>query len=279
MRYFLEIHAVDQPSQRVELAGRLAFVVRGGLRVALPARDCPSELHLLQVEPSPAGAQVSIPQSAPGGFALNGATARSSVVLWGGEVFWEGLRLAFVQVDKPKERSPIVLLGLVGILLCAGFTVAGKAGHESASSEPEPPQLTITPRTCPVGDAEATEKRARLAERTGIARQEQSAFIATDAAAALAAFGEAEGCYRAAGQEQDAARVNALGRDWAAQLSTDYAAGRLRLQRALMEQRNADALEAVTNLERMLAGRSGPYVDWLAALRTELEGRVRRAGS
>jgi len=279
MRNYLEIHAADQASERLELASRLAFVTRGGRKVALPARDCPSELHLLEVEATPAGAQVCIPQGAPGGFAMDGQTQRSAVVPWGSEVFWEGVRLAFVQIARSKERSPVVLLGLVGILLCGGFVVAGKAGHDSASNEPEPPQLTATPGTCPAGDAETAQRRARLAERTGLARREQSAFVAADALAALTAFGEAEACYRIAGQSDDADRAAALGRDWSAHLNADYAASRLRLQRALVQERDAEALTAATELGRLLAGRSGPYVDWLAALRAELEGRLRRAGS
>jgi hypothetical protein len=279
MAHYLEVYAADQGSERLELAGRLAFVTRGGVRVALPARDCPSELHLLEVEGTPAGAQVSIPQGAPGGFALDGQTQRSAVVPWGGEVFWEGLRLAFVQIAKRNERSPVVLLGLVGILLCGGFAVASKAGHDRASSEPEPPQLAVTPGTCPGGDGEAAQRRARFAERAGLARREQSAFIAADALAALSAFGEAEACYRVAGKLEDADRAAALGRDWSAHLNTDYAARRLRLQQALTQGRDAEALTAATELGRLLAGRSGPYVEWLVALRAELEGRIRRAGS
>lgn len=279
MRHFLEIHAADQPSQRVELAGRLAFVLRGAVRVALPARECPSELHLLEVETSAAGAQVSIPQGAPGGFGLNGQTERAAVVAWGSEVFWDGMRLAFFQVDKPRERSPIVLLGLVGILLCGGFALAGNTGHKAATAEPEPPQLAVARGSCPASEPEAARKRARLAERIGIARQEQSAFIAADARAALTAFSESQACYEAAGEPKDAARMDALGRNWTAHLNADYAANRLRLQRALMQQRDSEALTAVTDLQRLLAGYTGPYIDWLATLRAELEGSIRRAGS
>lgn len=279
MPSYIEIHATDQASERLELANRLAFVTRGGFKVALPARNCPSELHLLEIEATPAGAQVNIPQGAPGSFALDGAMQRTAVVPWGGEVFWENLRVAFIQVAKPKERSPVVLLGLVGILLSSGFAVAGNSHRDVVTNEPEPPQIAMAPGACSASDAETSLRQAREAERSALARREQSAFVAADALAALRAFGEAKACYEKAGQAQDAARVDAFGRDWAAHLEADYAASRLQLQRALTQKRDAEALAAVKNLQQLLGGRSGPYVDWLAVLRVELEARIQRAGS
>jgi len=139
MPHYLEIHGAGHPPQRLEIASRLAFVTRNGAKVALPARECPSELHSLEIEATPVGAQVQVPQGAPGAFALNGETERSAVVPWGGEVFWENQRLAFLHVAKPKERSPVVVLGLVGILLFGGFALASKTKPDDSRHEPEPP--------------------------------------------------------------------------------------------------------------------------------------------
>jgi len=95
----------------------------------------------------------------------------------------------------------------------------------------------------------------------------------------LKSFNEAEACYRVAGQAEDATRVAAIGAEWAAHLDADYAAARLRLQQALLQQRDADGLRAVAALQKLLKGRSGPYMDWLVALRTQIDGRLRRNAS
>jgi len=278
MRYYLEIHAAGRTPERLEFSSRLAFVTRDGANVALPARDCPSELHSLEIDATPAGVHVQVPQGAPGAFALNGEPQRGAIVPWGGEVFWENQRLAFIQVAKAKERSPVVMLGLVGILLCGGFAVANKTKPDRAGSEPEPPQLVVAVTTCVASDSEVALRRAQLAERAALAQREQSAFIAADGLAALSSFSEAEACYRVAGQGEEATRVAAVAAEWREHLNADYAATRLRLQLALSQRRDADALRVVTALQRLLNGRSGPYVDWLATLRVELEGLLRRQG-
>lgn len=279
MAYYLEIHASDRSPERIELTGRIAFVTRDGFKITLPAKDCPSELHLLEIWVDEGGAQVAIPANAPGSFGVNGTLERNALVSWGAEIFWEGLRLSCVEVSKPKERAPVVLLALVVAMLCGGFAFARGTAPDSSVKEPEAPAIEPTPAACPPGDAETSARRARLAERTALAKREQSVFRTADGVAALTSFGDAAACYAAAGQSEDAARAAAELRDWSARLNADYGAVRVRLQRALAQGRDAEALSAATELERLLVGRAGPYRDWLSAQRVRLESRIRRTGS
>jgi len=175
MRYYLEVRPVGKAPARLEISGRLVFVAREGAKVALPAEDCPNERHALEIEATFAGAQIQVPRGATGAFALNGEMRRSAVVPW--------VAKSFRRTNASKRtsrKSPVVVLGLVGILLCGGFALARKAEPERTGSEREPPALVTTPATCAATDPEATRRRARLAERTGLAQREQSASIAAE---------------------------------------------------------------------------------------------------
>jgi len=277
----LEIQEPEKSPERLELTHRLACVLRGGRRMMLPAKDCPSESHLFHIEPTDDGALLEVPKNAPGMFLFNGVTLRTALVPWGGEVFWEQSRLTFLQEAKAKKASPIVLLAAIGALLAVGFAVAkGAPERSSAAAEVEAPVLAATSQSsCPDVEQGMAQRRAREAERAAQVKREQFAFELADGVEAISLLAEAGACYGAAGFAEDRARVEADLQAWSQRVAERYAAARLRLQVARDQGRATEALGAVRELQRLLRGSSGAYVDWLEALRRDLELRQRKARS
>ncbi|HKY34641.1 MAG TPA: hypothetical protein VJN18_01770 [Polyangiaceae bacterium] len=281
MLRLLEIQEPEKSPERLELVHRLACVLRAGRRVMLPAKDCPSESHLFHIEPTDDGALLEVPKNVPGTFLFNGVTLRTGLVPWGGEVFWEQSRLTFLREAKAKKPSPVVLLGAIAMLLLVGFGVAKGAPDKSPPGvEVEAPALAAKPQLiCPDTDPAMALRRGREAERAARVKREQFAFELADGAIAMSLFAEAGACYAAAGLADDRARVEADLDAWSQRVGEHYAAARLRLQLARDQGRAAEALSAVRELQRLLRGSSGPYIDWLEALRRDLELQQRRAGS
>jgi hypothetical protein len=281
MRSLVEIQESEKSPERFELAHRFACVMRGGRRELLPARDCPSESHLLHLEPAPEGVLVEVPKNAPGAFHFEGNTLRSALVPWGGEVFWEQRRLSFLQEPEAKKASPLVFLVPLVALVIAGVAVAGKSPARGAEdSEVAAPSLSaLAPPACSTTDGPAALRLARESERAARVKREQFAFELADGPRAVGLLGEAKACYEAAGAVDEQARVETDGASFRQQVSERYAALRLRLQVARDQRRTTEALAAARELRRLLQDHPGPYVTWLDKLCDELERQQRRAGS
>ncbi len=176
------------------------------------------------------------------------------------------------------KTSPLVPIAGLLVLLCAGLaTLKRGPALDSAADEIQAPALTPAeaPRCSVVGPAPVLD-HAREAEHEALAKREQFPFEPADGVAALRLFAEASACFADGDDSTGRDRTLAALRDWEAVVSERYAALRLRLQVAQTQHRDADALETVRELERLLQGRSGPYLDWLAELREPLE---RQAGA
>ncbi len=277
----LEIQEPEKSAERFELTHRLACVLRGGRRAVLHAKDCPSESHLFHIEPTDEGALLEVPKNAPGAFLLNGVTLRTALVPWGGEVFWEQSRLTFLQEAKAKKPSPVLLLAAIAAVLALGFAVAKSAPDRSrAAAEVEAPVLAPASHpSCSDNEPAMALRRAHEAERAAQVKREQFAFELADGVAALSLFAEAAACYGAAGLADDRLRVEADLQAWSQRVGERYAAARLRLHVARDQGRANEALGAVRELQRLLRGSSGPYVDWLEALRRDLEFKQRKIGA
>jgi hypothetical protein len=278
MRRLVEVQEPEKSPEKFELVHRFACVMRGGRRELLPARDCPSESHLL--EPSQEGVQVEVPKNAPGAFHFDGNSLRSAFVPWGGEVFWEQRRLSFLQEPDGKKASPLVFLVPLVALAMAGVAVAGRsptrAGEDSEVAAPSLSASAAT--TCSTTDGSAALRQAREAERAARVKREQFAFDLADGPRAVALFDEAKACYETAGAVDEQARVETDGASFRQQVSERYAALRLRLEVAMDQGRTAEALAAARELRRLLQERPGPYLTWLEKLQEELERKQRRAG-
>jgi len=174
--------------------------------------------------------------------------------------------------------------GLVSLLLAPvvfialGLSAYRAASQDDASTYEGPAPALFDERQvgpCPERESSITEHRARDHERAALAKQERSAFDATDGVDAVFPFREAQACFQLAGKADDASRVANELSQWSGRLNERYATLRLQLKVALDKQRHADALAAVRELQALLAHQEeGPYRQWLGQLSRTLEQKL-----
>jgi hypothetical protein len=204
-------------------------------------------------------------------------------VPWGGEVFIGNVRLTFLK-DSPNRRTSPVLLLLTPVV----FIVLGLGAYQAALPDdaythevPAPPLFDEHQVSqCPEAEPSVAERRARLDERAALAKQERSAFDATDGMDAVSLLREAQACFQSADQADNASRMTDELSRWSGRLNEQYTTLRLRLRVALDKERHADALATVRELQTLLAHlKEGPYRQWLGQLGQTLERNVARPSS
>jgi hypothetical protein len=266
-------------SQAVELQLPAAPVTLGSgpssdLRV--PESSGLLERHLL-LTPSDAGVTVAVGNHATGALIYHGQELREALVPWGDEAYVANLRLGFVSRGAEAGRSSTLLLLTPVLLLLIGMAAFADGEPEiDPTASVEAPSLAGPPASCREPDPARAGPRAKEAERAAHAKMQRSAFVTREGLEALDLLAESSACFRTAGLEPEAARVEAEHRAWSERLNDDYAAARLRLRLALAEERPEGALGAVRELEALLAARpSSPYTEWLTELRRKLERKKR----
>jgi hypothetical protein len=225
------------------------------------------------------GVRIDVLASTPSGVYFAGSEHRSVQVPWGDEVYLGTLRLDFVRSATGRSGRKLLLLFLGPLSLAvAGAAAVGSFAQPSPSSRSvEAPPLLRGTATCSARDQAILERRAREAERAASAKKERFAFVGSEGAAAARLYQEAADCYERAGRPADGARVARTLESWTSRLNEEYAALRFRLRTALDQGREVEALAATKALEELLAGSDeGPYLEWLSALRRELERKATR---
>lgn len=202
----------------------------------------------------------------------------TAFVPWGEEAYAGNLRLGFIARAK-REGSPLLLLAPV-LLLAAGMAITPKLDTRvEPDSEVDAPSIALPQVRCTESEPARAEHRARVTEQAGRARAQRFPFATRDGVEALDLLVESAACYRAAGRDGDADRLQDAAATWFARLDDEYASARLRLRVALDQERHGDALSAARHLQALLSPRpASPYSEWLAGLSRRLERRLARSG-
>ncbi len=272
MNYLLEVQAPGAPAEQHELS--LGSVTAGSgeaaeLRLASPV----FQAHHLQFEVLPEGARVRLLDDIEGGIVFEGVQLREAMVPWGSEIFVSGVRLSLLATGERKHKAhPLLLAALAVALVALGWQGGGAAADASASTTVEPPAMAVPAASCPEASADAALVRARKDEHAAQAKLERYPFDAGEGLRALEHLNVAKACFSVAGATADQGRAEQRREALQRTLAEDLAAWRLRLDRALAQDRPSDAMAAVRGLEALVEPLGDtPYRAWLKDQRHRLE--------
>ena len=274
MRIFVEIHVAGRNPERHELIGD-RVTLGTGRDAAIRFRDTSGfGADLVEVITGERGVCVEVPTGTKGTLTFEGKEHRRVRVPFGGEVFVGARRLTFLTVEV-RHRSPVITLGAVVALIALGLRLHQASKPEDPTTrEVVPPGLFDGQESerCAENQANLALKRAERDERAAHAKVERSAFVAQDGISAATLFQRARACYEVAGASEGATRMQGELSQQTERLNEQYATLRLRLRVALDGDRYGEALEAVRDLDGLLARQAdSAYRRWLILLQRTLE--------
>lgn len=247
-------------------------------------RDLEAE-HLL-IAPRGEGCWVAIAQNARVVAKVRGEAFQHGMVAWGTEIEIGGIKIK-VTDSLPKEKkdgegktSPVVLLGGVGIIGILAWTMlSDPGGHGLETQAPtEPLQIFDAEVACPSTGAQALYMADEDAEGA-LAKSERYPFDASDGVESVQLYRRSQACYALVGQAEAASRMRQEG-DWMQhRIEEDYTTHRLRLERAMEQQRWPDALLETRALLALTRHREHAYVQWLIRNERRLQLLVDQARS
>jgi len=277
----VEVVLEDGSSRRVRVGSAPVVVGSGSSAdVALPSHpDVLPEHARLEAREEGCAAQ----PAAGATVLVSGQPWAGGVVPWGSEltVGPSSLRLERRETRAPSEQSqvsPVVLIAALVTVAAVWMLLSDGAEPVGASPPVEPPTLFDATTTCPEGSG-PTRHRADLDAHAASAKSERYPFAPQDGVRAVVLYRQAARCYEAAGDSGRAGELDDRAAELADRVDEDYRTARFRLERALEQERLADALAETRQLRALLSHRSGPYVEWLGELERRLELAQSREGT
>lgn len=270
MEAYVEVIREDGTLERHRIEGDQITVGRSPTAgVPIPdGRDLEPE-HLL-IAPRGDACWVAIAQGSKVQARVRGEPFDHGMLAWGTEVEIGNIKLR-VTDSLPKEKkdgeqkaSPVVVIGAVGIIGVLGWTMfAAPNGHDIDTAAPtDALELFDAQPACRESGAQALYAADEGAEGA-LAKSERYPFDSADGVESVSLYRLAQACYTAVGQAEAAARMQREG-DWMQhRIEEDYTTHRLRLQRAMEQQRWPDALLETRALLALTRHRDHPYVHWL----------------
>lgn len=278
MDAWLEIIREDGTLERQRLEGERVTVGRSpAADVPIPdARDLEPE-HLM-IAPRSDGCWVAVAQDAASEVRVRGEPFMHGILSWGTEIEVAGLKLRITD-ELPKEQkdptdkkvSAPVMIAFFIIVPFVGWMLLTEAdiGLDLTPSAP-PPQLFDEDTECPRSGS--ARHRADQDAEAAIAKAERYPFAAQDGVQAVRDFRRARACYRAAGAQREAEIMESEAAAMQARIEEDYLTHRLRLERAIEQQRMPDALLETRALIELLRHKEGDgYLVWLRQLARQLQ--------
>ncbi len=287
---FVEVLTPDGQQWTVELVGERVLVGSSpSCQIVIDRAEIARE-HVL-LSPRPDGCYVAIARGAPTPVMFNGVPIERSVVPWGAELFIGGVRIALKNsgapgsdAAKPAEKkdqkpSPVILgAAVVGIALLGYIMLGGDGEAGVAKPRGEPPAMFDSiERTCQAGDQERSLSQASEFARQAAAKAERLPFRTQDGVEAVGLFANAAACFRVAGQAERAQREMASAAQLKNRIEREFLNHRFRLERAIEQERHADAVVEVRLMLNFLEHRPGEYVTGLHNLERRLALQVDRA--
>lgn len=283
MEAYVEIIREDGTLERQRIEGDQVTVGRSPTAgVPIPdARDIEPE-HLL-IAPRGEGCWVAIAQGAKLTAKVRGEAFQHGMVAWGTEIELGKLKLRITD-SLPKEKgsgdesgrpSPVIMIAGVAAVGILGWTLMqDDAGHGIDTEAPQDALVLFDEATaCPATGTSATQ-RADLDAEAALAKSERYPFDANDGVESVALYQRAQACYAVAELREPAGRMQAEGEWMRHRIEEDYTSHRFRLERAMEQERWADALMETRSLLSLTRHREHPYVDWLIRIERQLQLRV-----
>jgi hypothetical protein len=287
---FVEVLTPDGQQWTVELVGERILVGSSpSCQVVIDRAEIARE-HVL-LSPRPDGCYVAIARGAPTPVMFNGVPIERSVVPWGADLFIGGVRIqlknsgapgsAEAKPEKKKDDKPSpVILGaaVVGVALLGYIMLGGDGETGVAKPRGEPPAMFESlERTCQAGDQERALSQAGEFARQAAAKAERMPFRTQDGVEAVSLFANAASCFRVAGQNERAQREMASAQQLKDRVEREFLNHRFRLERAIEQERHADAVVEVRLMLNFIEHRPGEYMTGLRNLERRLALQVDRA--
>jgi hypothetical protein len=278
MEAYVEVIREDGSLERHRIEGDQITVGRSPTAgVPIPdGRDLEPE-HLL-IAPRGEGCWVAIAQGAKLQAKVRGEAFQHGMVAWNTEIEIGNIKLR-VTDSLPKEKktgeqktSPVVMIGAVGIVGILAWTMlsdSGDAGIETQAPA-EPLALFEEAVACPTTGANALYQADEDAEGA-LAKSERYPFDPSDGVESVMLYRRSQACYVTAGQTDAATRMQQEGEWMRHRIDEDYTTHRLRLERAMEQERWPDALLETRALLALVRGRDHPYVAWLIRNERQLQ--------
>jgi hypothetical protein len=276
MAYFLEIEVPGRVAQRFQLPEG-AVHVGSGKEAEIQLEDSALAACHLSLEACTDGALLRALVVTGPSLVTDGLEQSEALVPWSAEAFIGGIRLSFVAEDAVKRGTNPWLLLLVGAVVA----FLGWRSAEASAAAPEvtgtPPPLKVGVPTCSEPSPEVARAAAKLAVYVARSKQERYPFDAADGVKALESYRLAEVCFGTAGDAVAATGTKAAREAFEAQVTSDYAGLRFRLQRALAERDWRDARWAAEKLETLIRPLGvSSYRTWLHSVQRGADARLSR---
>ncbi len=286
MDAWIEIVREDGSLERQHLDGERVTVGRSpSAGVPIPdARGLDPE-HMM-IAPRSDGCWVAVAQGATGEVRVRGEVFNHGILAYGTEIEVAGLKLK-VTDELPKEKkdpndkavsSPILIAAFVMVPLIGWLLLSAPDAGLDTTAPASPPPLFEESVACP--DTGSARHRADLDAEEAIAMSERYPFASQDGVQAVGRYQRAQSCYRAAGATREAEIMAQEVASMQDRIEEDYRTHRLRLTRALEQERLPDALVETRSLIELLRHKDGdPYLAWLIQLARQLQLAIDAAAS
>jgi len=286
MDAWIEIVREDGSLERQHLDGEKVTVGRSpGAGVPIPdARNLDPE-HMM-IAPRSDGCWVAVAQGATAEVRVRGEVFNHGILAYGTEIEVAGLKLKITD-ELPKEKkdpsdkavsSPVLIATFVMVPLVGWMLLSGPDVGLDTTPAASPPELFEETIACP--NTGSARHRADLDAEEAIAMSERYPFASQDGVQAVRRYQRARSCYRAAGASREAEIMESEEAAMRDRIDEDYRTHRLRLSRALEQERLPDALLETRALIELLRHLDGDgYLGWLRQLGRQLQLAIDGAAS
>jgi hypothetical protein len=186
------------------------------------------------------------------------------------QIVWDVARERVL--DKRRRVSSLAIVFAIVFLPVIAW--AALRSQREAPIGPAPKNVPAlfgeTAKSCIAPTPAQAEVLSRRLRARAVLLREQSPFDAADGIAAVEHFEKAVVCFRAANLPKEADEAAASAQTLRQDLTSAYAARRVKLEHALDVGDNETALREARVLGKLLAGKSEPYVEWLRLVQHRL---------
>ncbi len=269
MEAYVEVVREDGTLERHRIEGEQITVGRSPTAgVPIPdGRDLEPE-HLL-IAPRGDGCWVAVAQGAKVTAKVRGEAFQHGMVTWGTEIEIGSIKLKVTdslpkEAKDEKKASPVVMIGAVAMIAILAWTfLSDNAGHGIETEAPTEQLTLFDPEVaCSSSGAGALYSADEDAE-AALAKSERYPFDASDGVESVVLYRRSQACYALVGQGEASQRMQHEG-DWMQhRIEEDFTTHKLRLTRAMEQQRWPDALLETRALIALTRHRTHAYVEWL----------------
>lgn len=178
---------------------------------------------------------------------------------------------ANIHRKKEQNKGAAVRMGAMAIVGVIVGVFALRGSDEAGSAPATVPALWgASVEACPVTSSD--QARAMAIEKRIVAdgKRERHPFYIAEGVESVVLYETVSACFRFAGDAKLADELRALSSDLRTQVEGEYRVHRLRLEHALAVGDTTTSAREVGTLRSLMAGKQGPYVEWLNAIARKL---------